>query len=223
MEGTKICNWNLELETVQEKIAKKTKHKKKKGSRDRSSRSKNLMSEWILWVYVAECVSVRKTEPVINFCQTGIYLLELDQTWSNLLELDQTWSKWLLCAFLHGFELVNYYFPLPQKTNLLFEPIGTISLKYKTKKNILSYFAYCILSENTPYFILLCSSYIIIISHPPKKSPQKRPKTAKISSKFRQKNMMLADIINKNSFHIRKKVPILPNFFLTTNIHFCHE
>ena len=27
----------------------------------------------------------------------------------------------------------------------------------------LSYFAYCILSENTPYFILLCSSYIIII------------------------------------------------------------
>jgi len=47
------------------------------------------MSEWILWVYVAECVSVRKTEPVINFCQTGIYLLELDQTWSNLLEIDQ--------------------------------------------------------------------------------------------------------------------------------------
>merc|ERR1712228_292101 len=43
-------------------------------------------------------------------------------------------------------------------TNLLSKPIESFLDIYR--KNNLSYFAYSILSENTPYFFLLCSSYI---------------------------------------------------------------
>jgi len=50
--ATEIWNW---------------KQNRKKSKKQKLSIRK-IMSEWIFWVNDKECVSVRKTEPVINFC-----------------------------------------------------------------------------------------------------------------------------------------------------------
>merc|ERR1719225_1720324 len=67
---------------------------------------------------------------------------------------------------------------------------------------ILSYFAYRILSENTPHFILLCSSYIIIICIPTHRKKKHRP-----LNKQEKQKMVLAAIIIKSLFSSEKKVP----------------
>jgi len=136
---------------------------------------------------------------------TGIYLLELDQTW----------SKWFLCAFAKV-SIGNYYRPLPQKKNLAFfsNPIGTISLKYKQK---IHFKLFCILYSEREYTLLHSAVQFFILSlFPTHRKKWNYPKKLGLRERcLRSKIMMLvAAIVNETFFLIRKKTPQSPTFSL---------
>jgi len=98
---------------------------------------------------------------LIKLDQNGCIVLFLKFCpWTESFSLFQGWKEfpflgWKVLSLLLQFSSTT------KKTNLLSKPIGSFLDIYR--KNNLSYFAYSILSENTPYFFLLCSSYFIII------------------------------------------------------------
>ena len=101
-----------------------------------------------------------------------------------------------------------------RKKNLAFfsNPIGTISLKYKQK---IHFKLFCILYSEREYTLLHFAVQLLYYhySHPPKKM-KKLPQKVKFEANFGQKIMMLAAIINKNSFLIRKKSSLSPTVSL---------
>jgi len=112
-----------------------------------------------------------------------------------------------------------------RKKNLAFfsNPIGTISLKYKQK---IHFKLFCILYSEREYTLLQSAVQFFILSLFPT-----HRKKMKLPQKIRTARAMLAvknhDVggghHQRNFFSHQKKDPPIPHFFLTTNIHFCHE
>jgi len=99
---------------------------------------------------------------LIKLDQNGCIVLFLKLCpWTESFSLFWGWKVISIPRVESTFPLTTIFFYHKKKTNLLSKPIGSFLDIYR--KNNLSYFAYSILSENTPYFFLLCSSYIIII------------------------------------------------------------